>query len=90
MLTALRERLRRGEPFFGETVNYRKDAVSYYVEWDIAPIRSDGGKITHFLSIQRNVTAPKLAENQLAEMFRQVEKSRNDLCSILSCVLRNL
>ena len=29
------------------------------------------------------MTARKLAENQLKEMFRQVEKSRNDLGSIL-------
>ena len=37
-----------------------------------------------FLSIQRNVTARKLAEDQLREMFRQVERSRNDLGSILN------
>jgi PAS domain S-box-containing protein len=84
MLTELREALSRGEPFSGETVNYRKDGSEYYVEWDITPIRTSGGKISHFLSIQRNVTARKLAENQLKEMFRQVEKSRNDLGSILN------
>jgi sigma-54 dependent transcriptional regulator, acetoin dehydrogenase operon transcriptional activator AcoR len=84
MLTELREALSRGEPFSGETVNYRKDGSEYYVEWDITPIRSSGGQISHFLSIQRNVTARKLAENQLKEMFRQVEKSRNDLGSSLN------
>ena len=84
MLTELREALSRGEPFSGETVNYRKDGSEYYVEWDITPIRTSGGQISHFLSIQRNVTARKLAENQLQEIFRQVEKSRNDLGSILN------
>ncbi len=84
MLNRLREALSRGEPFSGETVNYRKDGSEYYVEWDITPIRAAGGQISHFLSIQRNVTARKLAENQLQEMFRQVEKSRNDLRSILN------
>ena len=59
MLTELREALSRGEPFSGETVNYRKDGSD--VEWDIRPIRTGGGKISHFLSIQRNVTARKLA-----------------------------
>jgi sigma-54 dependent transcriptional regulator, acetoin dehydrogenase operon transcriptional activator AcoR len=83
MLQKLRDTLSRGEPFSGETVNYHKDGSEYYVEWDITPIRAGGGQITHFLSIQRNVTARKLAENQLKEMFRQVEKSRNDLGSIL-------
>jgi PAS domain S-box-containing protein len=84
MLQRLREALSRGEPFSGETVNYRKDGGEYYVEWDITPIRTSGGEISHFLSIQRNVTARKLAENQLREMFHQVEKSRNDLLSILN------
>ena len=79
MLTELREALSRGEPFSGETINYRKDGSEYYVEWDISPIRSTDGQISHFLSIQRNVTARKLAEDQLKEMFRQIEKSHNDL-----------
>lgn len=84
MLQRLREALKRGEPFSGETVNYRKDGSEYYVEWDITPIRSTDRQISHFLSIQRNVTARKLADDQLREMFRQVEKSRNDLLSILN------
>jgi sigma-54 dependent transcriptional regulator, acetoin dehydrogenase operon transcriptional activator AcoR len=84
MLTELREALSRGEPFSGETVNYRKDGSEYYVEWDITPIRSSGGQISHFLSIQRNVTARRLAEDRLRDLLRQVERSRNDLGSILN------
>jgi len=84
MLKRLREALGRGEPFSGETVNYRKDGSEYYVEWDITPIRAGSGEISHFLSIQRNVTARKRSEDQLQEMYRQVEKSRNDLDSILN------
>lgn len=84
MLTELRKTLSKGEPFSGETVNYRKDGTEYYVEWDITPIRSGGGQISHFLSIQRNVTARKVAENQLRELLREVEKSRSDLGSILN------
>ena len=84
MLQRLRDALGRGETFSGETVNYRKDGGEYYVEWDITPIRAASGAISHFLSIQRNVTARKLAEDQLQEMYRQVERSRNDLGSILN------
>ena len=84
MLQQLRETLSRGEPFSGETVNYRKDGSEYYVEWDITPIRTTGDQVSYFLSIQRNITARKETELQLQEMFRQVEKSRNDLSSILN------
>ena len=87
MLKRLRAALNRGEPFSGETVNYRKDRGEYYVEWDITPIRTAGGTVSHYLSIQRNVTARRLAEDQLKELFQQVEKSRNDLSSILDKLL---
>ncbi len=87
MLRRLREALGREEPFSGETVNYRKDGSEYYVEWDITPIRGSAGEISHFLSLQRNVTERKSAENRLREMFQQVEKSRNDLDSILNALL---
>ena len=84
MLTQLRENLSQGRGFSGETVNYRKDGSEYYVEWDIAPVHGADGHIAYFISVQRNVTERKQAEFQLAEMFRQVEKSRNDLLSILN------
>jgi sigma-54 dependent transcriptional regulator, acetoin dehydrogenase operon transcriptional activator AcoR len=84
MLQRLREALRREEAFSGETVNYRKDRSEYYVEWDITPIRATDGHVAYFLSIQRNVTARKEAEQQLREVFRQLEKSRGDLISILN------
>ena len=87
MLQKLREALGRGEPFSGETINYRKDGGEYYVEWDITPIRNSNGQIHHFLSIQRNVTERKSAENRLRELLSQVERSRNDLDSILNALL---
>ncbi|HUC98751.1 MAG TPA: sigma 54-interacting transcriptional regulator [Candidatus Polarisedimenticolaceae bacterium] len=87
MLQRLREALARGEPFSGETVNYRKDGGEYYVEWDITPIRDSAGQIKHFLSIQRNVTERKSAENRLRELLCQIERSRNDLDSILNALL---
>jgi PAS domain S-box-containing protein len=84
MLQRLRETLARGEPFSGETVNYRKDRTEYYVEWDISPVRSNDGRIEYFLSIQRNVTERKAAEQRLQDLLAELEKSRGDLLSILN------
>jgi PAS domain S-box-containing protein len=84
MLQRLRETIARGENFSAETVNYRKDGSEYFVAWDISPVRDAKGKIVQYLSIQRNVTERKLAEARLAELLSQVEKSRNDLSSILN------
>jgi PAS domain S-box-containing protein/diguanylate cyclase (GGDEF)-like protein len=55
-LARLRTCLSQGMPFDGETINYRKDGTPFYVEWHISPIRDRHGTITHFVSVQRNVT----------------------------------
>lgn len=57
VLDELRKCLSAGRFFRGSTVNYRKDGTPYAVEWNISPIRDDSGQITHFLSIQQDITA---------------------------------
>jgi len=65
VLSRLRQNLEQGETFEGEAINYRKDGKEFDLEWQIAPIRDVGGTITHFLSIQRDITARKRFEAQL-------------------------
>ncbi len=61
----LGQALRQGKAFRGENVNYRKDGTEYEVELHIAPIRDATGTITHFVSVQRDVTERKRAEREL-------------------------
>lgn len=56
MLDQLRKTLAAGEPFSAKTVNYRKDGSPYDVEWSISPVRGPEGEITHFVSVQRDIT----------------------------------
>jgi len=70
VLDELRDSLSRGEAFSGEAINYRKDGSEYHVSWRIAPVRGRDGVVTHFISIQSDVTARKRAENELAEAAR--------------------
>jgi len=67
VLKRLRRNLEDGEMFAGETINYRKDGKEFDLEWQIAPIRDAGGKITHFVGIERDITARKKLENQLVQ-----------------------
>lgn len=67
LMKRLHNTLERGGVFEGETVNYRKDGSPYNQEWHIAPIRNDSGEITHYVAIQRDVTARKEAEEQVRE-----------------------
>ncbi len=60
LLKKLAERLKNGEPFTGQTINYRKDGTAYQASWNISPICDDNGKITHYVSFQLHSAAPKL------------------------------
>ncbi|MFO0752331.1 MAG: PAS domain S-box protein [Thermodesulfovibrionales bacterium] len=55
----------RGKAFYVEAVNYRKDGTRFYHEWQISPIRDERGKVTHFISTQRDITKRKKAEEDL-------------------------
>jgi PAS domain S-box-containing protein len=70
VLVRLRGALVAGEPFSGRTVNYRKDGTPYTVEWDIAPVRDARGQLTHFVAVQRDVSARERLEAQV----RQAQK----------------
>lgn len=74
VLDELRRCLENGEPFFGETINYRKNGSEYYLEWHISPVRDAAGKITHFVSVQRDISERKRAE-ELNVQFQQ-QKAR--------------
>jgi PAS domain S-box-containing protein len=67
VLGQLRKNLKQGEVFEGEAINYRKDGKEFNLEWQVAPIRNAGGKITHFVAIQRDITARKRLEAQLSQ-----------------------
>ena len=59
LLKQLAERLKSGEPFTGQTINYRKDGTTYLASWNISPICDDNGKITHYVSFQLHLPAPR-------------------------------
>ena len=65
LLEQMREQLQQGESFSAETVNYRRDRSEYSVEWQISPVRDQNGEITHFISIQRNISARRRNEERL-------------------------
>jgi len=71
VLDRLRESLRKGERFMSETTNYRKDGTAYVVAWHIAPVRDESGRLSHWVSIQRDVT--DLRRREEADRARDAE-----------------
>jgi len=54
----------------GEVINQRKDGSHYTEEMTITPVRSEGGRYTHFVAIKQDITEKR----QLEEKFRQAQK----------------
>ena len=76
LLDDLRQHLSDGMPFHGEAINYRKDGTEFYIEWHITPIRNVNHTITHFVAIQRDITARKLMEQERDRLLQQEQATR--------------
>jgi diguanylate cyclase (GGDEF)-like protein/PAS domain S-box-containing protein len=48
-----------------EVLNYKKDGSTFWNEFEVTPIANKSGWYTHWISVQRDVTERKLAEEKL-------------------------
>jgi len=64
VIDELERKIRAGEFFEGSTINYRKDGLSYVVQWNISPVRDADGAIVAYVSIQQDITARLAAERE--------------------------
>lgn len=61
----IKQSLQNGQPIRKDILYYRKDGREFWVELDIAPITNHQGVITHWVSIQREITSRKDYEASL-------------------------
>jgi PAS domain S-box-containing protein len=57
--------LRRGKKIKEELLNYRKDGAAFLVRMEISPVKSESGQVTHFVSVQEDITTRKQHETLL-------------------------
>ena len=78
-LDRIRAALGRWEPVRAELINYTKSGEEFWVELDIVPLATEeGGRFTHWVSIQRDITARRAAEAALRaseDRFRLVAQA---------------
>jgi len=79
----IRRAIDAGEPISVELINQRADGTEWYNGLDISPVYQDG-ELTHFLGFQRDVTAARTQQNELAVLDRVLRHNlRNRLNVIL-------
>jgi PAS domain S-box-containing protein len=83
----MRETLQRGDRWEGQAVNYRKNGTQFIMEWSITPLRDTAGHITHFVAVQRDVSARVEAEFRIAqarEAARESDRKKANLARYFS------
>ena len=87
----LRQNLEHGQSFSAETINYRKDGTEYLVEWQIAPVFDKSHNVTHWISVQRDITEKRQAEEELVQARKTAEiatKSKSEFLANMSHEIR--
>ena len=92
----IRQRLQNWEPICEELLNYHKDGTSFWVELNIRPVADASGWYTHWVSVQRDITAQRQAhqtlrrahdtlEQRVAERTRETcQRLRRDDCRVVT------
>ncbi len=65
VLNKVRSALQNKRAVHAESINYRKDDTPYVADWRIAPVHDDTGTLTHWVSIQRDVTNQQRRQERL-------------------------
>ncbi|MBD0307366.1 MAG: PAS domain S-box protein, partial [Microcoleus sp. T1-bin1] len=80
----IRRAFSRREPLRLELINYRKDGSTYWVELNSVPIADTSGNVTHWVSVQRDISDRKRMEQAF---FEEKELAQVTLQSIGDAVI---
>ncbi|MFN4090488.1 MAG: PAS domain S-box protein [Alphaproteobacteria bacterium] len=72
-VAAIGRRLRAGEPFSGEILNYRADGEPFWNDLLVSPVPDASGRITHFVGVLRDTTDRRRAETRIRLLESAVE-----------------
>jgi len=61
----MKERIRAGEGFRTEVLNYGKSGRKYWLAIEVQPIRDESGQLTNFMAVESDITERKRAERRM-------------------------
>jgi PAS domain S-box-containing protein len=78
VLDRLKDTLKKGEFFEGNTINYKKDGTPYFVEWNITPIKNNQGEIINYFCVQKDITESIRYKDFLKQRVEEEVNKRKD------------
>jgi PAS domain S-box-containing protein len=81
-LEKIRVALEQVKPVRVELINYRKDGSEFWVECNIVPFADKKGRFIHWVSVQRDITERKKAEEERERMMKKIEAINADLTEL--------
>ncbi len=81
-LDMIRIALSECKPVRVELVNYRKDGTAFWVECNIVPFANDKGVFSHWVSVQRDITERKKAEEEREKLILEIASINADLTEL--------
>ena len=62
-----------------ETLSYKKDKEAYWVNFNMLPVYDSEGELSHWVSIQRDVTEDKKQEVEKEQLIKELTQNNKDL-----------
>lgn len=77
ILNQLENSLKKGQPFQTEIQNYKKNGTPYWLDISIIPVKNNKEEVTHFATIERDITAYKSATIELIKEKENAEAANH-------------
>jgi PAS domain S-box-containing protein len=71
--------IKKWESFETSIINYKKNGDEFWVNLSLTPVANEKGIWSHWIAIERDVTAQTLLEFQLKDLNRELEDSTTNL-----------
>lgn len=78
-LDKIRIALEKWQPVEAELINYKKNGEEFWNNFSIVPVANEKGWYTHWISIERDVTARKKAEQEREQLLNELTKNNKEL-----------
>ena len=85
------KKLRHGESFKAQLLNYTKSGTPYWVEFHVTPIKDQSGIIVRFIAVQSDITELKRTQSELKiakEKAEAASQAKSDFLATMSHEIR--